>query len=316
MKKRKFCFLLLILIIISISGCNEVKKSNEIQTQSTIDSIDKGNYSVGFGYTSDNILDCYSYKDGYLSINLFYDNTGEKMTYGIMVYVNGKVQKLVNDNGQEENIYPVVLEKNEKKNFSVKFIPQGYYGDKAEVTIVSMMNPLFSVNKDTVSFGNFMRTTSLNTYISDFCVEMINTESYENIVDFNGDFLTKYQIIQNGNAINLYDTTLCMNIDVKNLYQSSTKSGINVPLYIFGGQKNEYFITAYINNHPVQAFNEKESISITSKPDKMQYVDIEIDRAVYEQYLENGYGKLYVIAIPKNKEVADSIIMSNIIIVD
>jgi hypothetical protein len=104
MKKRKFCFLLLILIIISISGCNEVKKSNEIQTQSTIDSIDKGNYSVGFGYTSDNILDCYSYKDGYLSINLFYDNTGEKMTYGIMVYVNGKVQKLVNYNGQEENM--------------------------------------------------------------------------------------------------------------------------------------------------------------------------------------------------------------------
>lgn len=308
------------LFCILLCGCNK-KEENFNEDIFAENPFDVHNTAITYEFGIENydaikrIIDYYDT----INVDFTFSNKDVPCEVGTMIFVNGMVQPYNAENYENITILPVSIGSNEKKIVSVKFNPSNLEcGKTVPVHFISVLNPSFMPEKESVSYGNNLKILQLFPYKLTPSKDTLKSDCkicnlYEKEI-INQDFAEEYIIYDDYGNIkqNRLENEVFLKPIIQNSdYDNCISNHEIIKLQAFGGKECIYRISMFINNTLVE-----------NTFDGMPYIDMQLNSneiCSKKIILENinmeleEYNHLSFIAIPMDNDFsynASSIIRS------
>ncbi len=314
---KRVLMLLVSVICFALYGCsNDGASSNQSESSSDYNPFaqmelgDGETMEANFGYGLCNppTNNCFEYQDE-ITLDFFIENAAQEVDFGMILYVNGVLQEYYYENeAEKQTMAHIVVDQNEKKEFSVTFSPVA--GKNDEIFCLSyavMFHPDFAPQSSTVSFGNNYRISAMSFPITNApskCAVQ-KTLCYNGMENIPKDIESEYYILdESGNmTTNLLLETTLIRVEKSNSSDVKEDESPNaltkndsVNLTLLGGpQESKWRISMYCNHGLVSAFDGTSYIDMQASSDKMSTytVPMSVIGDVAQQY-----SSVYFIASP------------------
>ena len=302
MKKISIAFLAAILLL---SGCSEQDLPNEIPERSSDNSsiadpmkepADKSDKSDGSGtgdaederYISTSYMvsfgeDNVSLTENGLIVSPNIKGGGAGTRIGIMLFIDGVIQKYRADDSTEENYMSVYkiergLEVTPELNVSAR-LDGGL--DEHSITMITMLAPDYVPPTDSPYFGNYHRTLSAEAVIlPDNIEEVFPAENYKVLKAENSVFsqkqIEKYGIEERTQSFVLRQSDKGIE-DYYTLNDGESKLTLRFAAYTKLHLVEDHRVTFYVNHKPVTFNGGYEYLDYTLEGEKITELDIELD---------------------------------------
>lgn len=291
MNKFKTTLIMFICITLSFSavGCNSEQVNTE---KSTFPDIE-------FGYNLVDWEKTINFVGEPISLTFEINNNEGGAEFGLMVYIDGKIQKFVTaDNDKLAYMHCCYLQTKQNKSIEISLCPQGLDIGEYDLTIIVMLNPNFMAKEPNYVFGYNHKISYAYTKIK------INTVT---------DLKTKTGIVESAFLISNEEKKKYINEGINRLEQRAynvilnngeeenrkiilNKKDLDVEVKILGGSNATYRVTAFLNHEPILINDEYNDFLLNSSIDSYSILNLNYN---YENIDNNSV--FYIIAIPINE---------------
>lgn len=246
----------------------------------------------GANYIINSDGDFYKYENNMLKVPLEIHNVAKETTIGIMVFVNGIIQKTTLDQKNSKYLHEITLKSNSKSQVTLQFLPACQIDDtQLDLRILTMLNPSGGYDETNFSYGNKHAVMQLDGAKA---ISLKNVRKVSNkhqisceYIDIKLDkyLLEKAAIAESPYAFLYEEQPLDFNpIDIKSL----------LTFDFMDDEENTYRTTFFVNHEPVEFNQGAKYLEFTTKPGKANSQHITFDRDLSNKDF------VYSITIPMN----------------
>lgn len=249
-----------------------------------------------------------AYNGDEFQLEVTFDNAGGNCEVGMLVFVDGIIQKYtLEKEDKAEYIQPITLHENNSEEIMVLNVcPEfGITGDKHEVQIACMYEPLYRATKENLGYGNYQSILSGPVWSIDYYVDELQekVDKCDNYHMLTEEVLGEYIYDRNGTLVNQLENQIVFRFLQSNQELTDAVVDCEEDLHyqIFGGLEGEYRICALVNNVPCALFDGSMymDVSITEEESVEGYLDF----SKIEQEIDE-YASFYFVICPigENKQ--------------
>lgn len=289
------CLALCVLFVFALSGCSQQIRPSEQPQDSNVAKFP----DIEFGY---NLVDwdkVINYDGKPISLTLEINNNEACAEFGIMIFIDGAIQKFSTNECTEQNyMQSYFIQSKELKTISATLSPQNIGIGEYDLTVIMLLNPSFMASEPNYVFGynhkiSYAYTTikiNSNTVINN------NTLAIDYISEINEAEKNEY-ISEDGNRLALRAYCIMLNNgEEENRKIILNGNELKVDFKILGGSSTKYRVTTFMNHEPILVEDKYDNVILTSSIDKYAVFSCNLSN---EKLQEKNI--LYSIAIPIDK---------------
>lgn len=297
--KYVFIFVFFATVLISCNPNTNERQVDKNKEQSTPE-VEVASFSAGLVKPHENLC----LNDNRLSIDYFINNGNEDCNIGILIFIDGIVQKYNVKGNSEEYLHKFKMKKNSNTNFTLNLTPYiDNSSDKNDVYITTMLNPSFLPDAQHPSFGvNNKLSNPIPLSLNDSTHKVSPNNGYNN---FTTEIITdetrnQYMMLDNKTGLKkctldtITDFNLCENTS-NNTNQINIKKGekINLIQKGLGGDNTTYRTTVFIDHKPIKINYDYDYSDITIIKNKISQQKFQIETGDL-----SGKHIIYSISVP------------------
>lgn len=308
-----------LMLSIMLFGCEKsvekelpVKEENPFSTEEIEATGQEVSANYGWGIKNyDQEKRQISYDNGEIQLDIEFINSGPNCEVGIMLYIDGISQKYSNEsNGKKDYIIPVKITE-KKQTFSVYLKPEfALKGKNHRMFIACMYEPSYRDKTVKVGFGNYQKINAVlpwhilctNSYNEEQNVQKGNDYS-EITKEIKDEFVRKNEDGQIRNMLD-YETRIKYFQSNKELEGISIDANKKFQCKLFGGEKETYRMSLFVDNQLLPVFSGKPYMDISL--DKNQMITIDIESLSKISSVSTG-SSMYVVLCPMGDKRPDEV---------